>query len=133
MLSESFKVIATVGADRVSLRRAPHHLVTRCDCAVVHHHFLLALARLPCLLSVHATPVAYLPSIVVVCCFEENVRPRRDALELDDALQLRDVLQERASTAQLIRTLVTAMSRTCGGGFSDSVRSNPLSVVFPVS
>jgi hypothetical protein len=132
MLSESFKVIATVGADRVSLRRASHHLVTRCDCAVVHHHFL-APARLPCLLSVHATPVAYLPSIVVVCCFEENVRPRRDALELDDALQLRDVLQERASTAQLIRTLVTAMSRTCGGGFSDSVRSNPLSVVFPVS
>jgi hypothetical protein len=70
--------------------------------AVVHHYFLLALARLPWLLSVNATLVACLPSALIVRCFEQDNRPSPTALKLADALQLRHMLTQLASTPQLV-------------------------------
>jgi hypothetical protein len=93
-------------AASISKRSAPpSSALTWFLSAIVHYHFLCAIAQLPCLLLLNATPVTCLPFAVVVRCFKEYVRSRHTALKLDDAFEVRGVRREPGLATQLFRPL----------------------------
>lgn len=62
----------------------------------MHHYSLLALARLPSLLSIDTAQLARQPFFVVIRRFKEDVGPCLAALELENAVELGDVLRQLA-------------------------------------